>query len=195
MVRALFIVPALFGLLYVAWPLWSAYELRQAILDRDTATLERKVDWPAVRASLKGSLKNRGQPAAEEAAPEPSSSVWSRITSMVRPQLTETLIDRHVTAEGLPQLYSYRRTYWESVRPRLGLGGPETRLAGTWLSGTAIDRAWSSLRRLERAEFKSPTRLELEILDPYRADRHYLTLWELKGFDWKLVSLAIAPPR
>ena len=41
---------------YVAWPLWSGQQLKSAILEGDAATLERKVEWPSVRTSLKQSL-------------------------------------------------------------------------------------------------------------------------------------------
>ena len=43
-------------LAWFSWPLWTALQIREAVLSGDTAVLERKVDWPGVRASLKQSL-------------------------------------------------------------------------------------------------------------------------------------------
>ena len=41
---------------YLAWPVYSAFEIRNALVAGDTETLNRKVDWAALRASLKGSI-------------------------------------------------------------------------------------------------------------------------------------------
>ena len=41
---------------WFSWPLWTALTIREAVLTGDTAVLERKIDWPGVRASLKQSL-------------------------------------------------------------------------------------------------------------------------------------------
>ncbi len=38
---------------YVAWPAWSAYRISAALTSRDEAALANKVDFPAVRASLR----------------------------------------------------------------------------------------------------------------------------------------------
>lgn len=41
---------------WTAWPLMTAAAIRTAVLTADTGTLERKVEWANVRASLKQSL-------------------------------------------------------------------------------------------------------------------------------------------
>ncbi len=46
----------LFLIAWFSWPLWTALQIREAVLSGDTAVLERKVDWSGVRASLKQSL-------------------------------------------------------------------------------------------------------------------------------------------
>jgi len=53
----LLIVPALLAALaYAAWPAWSAWQLRAAVKARDLAAIERKVDWPLLRANLKRTI-------------------------------------------------------------------------------------------------------------------------------------------
>jgi hypothetical protein len=42
-----------FGGFYVAWPAWTARQIRQAIEANDPAALERKVDFPSVRERAK----------------------------------------------------------------------------------------------------------------------------------------------
>ena len=38
---------------YVVWPGWSAYQIAAAIKARDSATLDRKIDFPSVRTTLR----------------------------------------------------------------------------------------------------------------------------------------------
>ena len=41
---------------FAAWPVYTALEIREAVIAGDTATLNRKVEWEALRASLKASI-------------------------------------------------------------------------------------------------------------------------------------------
>ena len=53
----LLILPVLLAVVaYAAWPAWSAWQLRAAVKARDMAAIERKVDWPALRANLKRTI-------------------------------------------------------------------------------------------------------------------------------------------
>src|SRR5262245_27904838 len=53
-VRKLLILPiALAMVSYVAWPLWSAGQLRAAIKARDLTGIESRVDWMSLRSNLK----------------------------------------------------------------------------------------------------------------------------------------------
>ncbi len=56
--RVVLFLVALLGA-YVAWPLYTALQLREAMIAGDVATLTRKVEWDAVRASLKASVEPR----------------------------------------------------------------------------------------------------------------------------------------
>jgi hypothetical protein len=44
------------GIAYIVWPIYSALQIREAMVAGDTATLDRKVEWDDVRASLKASM-------------------------------------------------------------------------------------------------------------------------------------------
>ena len=48
--------PVLLALGYAAWPAWSAWQLRAAVKARDIPGIERKVDWPQLRANLKRTI-------------------------------------------------------------------------------------------------------------------------------------------
>jgi hypothetical protein len=185
------LVVLLLAVLYAAWPIYAALEIREAIIAGDTATLTRKVEWESLRASLKTSLSPEtiARLAADPDAPKPS--LWQRIKAVVAPALAETVIDRYVTAENLPQLLGYRRIYRGTVQPALGLQEPKTVLAGSWLGGTAIDRFASFWARVRSAIFYSPTRFVLEVEDKYRPERRYIGTLELRGLTWMLTGLQV----
>ena len=185
------LVVLLLSALYAAWPVYAALEIREAIIAGDTLTLNRKVEWESLRASLKTSLSPEtiARLAADPDSPKPS--LWQRIKAVVAPALAETVIDRYVTAENLPQLLGYRRIYHGTVQPALGLQEPKTVLAGSWLGGTAVDRFASFWARVRSAIFYSPTRFVLEVEDKYRPERRYLGTLELRGLTWMLTGLQV----
>jgi hypothetical protein len=187
----LVLVSLFITVLYAAWPVYVALEIREAIIAGDTATLNRRVDWDSLRASLKSSLSPEtiARLAAEPDAPKPS--LWQRIKAVIAPAMAETVIDRYVTPENLPLLLGYRRFYRGTVRPALGLNEPKTVLAGSWLGGTAIDRFASFWVRVKSAVFYSPAHFVLEVEDKYRPERRYIGTLQLKDWSWKLTGLKV----
>jgi hypothetical protein len=179
------------GIAYVAWPLFTALQIREAMLASDTATLERKIEWVSVRSSLKQSLTAEAKARLELDPNTPAPSLWQRIKASVAPTLADTAVDRYVTPENLPSLFGYRETYRTSIRPALGLKEPPTVLAGTLFAGTPIDRIASFYARVRRAVFYSLTRFEVEVVDRYQPERRYVSTFELKGWEWKLTALVI----
>ncbi len=190
LVRALLVVVPLL-VAYAAWPVSAALEIREAVVAGDTATLNRKVEWETLRASLKASItpETIARLMTDPDAPPPS--LWQRIKAAVAPSMADNVIDRYVTPEHLPVLLGYRRIYRGSVRPALGLKEPPSTLEGTWLGGTAFDRFASFWTRVRRAVFMSPTRFVLEVEDKYKPGRNFVGTLELKGWEWKLTALGV----
>jgi hypothetical protein len=176
---------------YAAWPVSAALEIREAVVAGDTATLNRKVEWETLRASLKASVtpETIARLMADPDAPKPS--LWQRIKAAVAPSMADSVINRYVTPEHLPVLLGYRQVYRGSVRPALGLKEPPSTLEGTWLGGTAFDRFASFWTRVRRAVFMSPTRFVLEVEDKYKPGRNFVGTLELKGWEWKLTELGV----
>ena len=176
---------------YAAWPVYSALEIRDAVIAGDTQTLNRKVEWDALRASLKASItpETIARLTADPQAPKPT--LWQRVKAAVAPSMADTVIDRYVTPEHLPVLLGYRQVHQGTVQPAPGLAEPTTALADTWLAGSGLDRFASFWVRVRRAVFYSPTRFLLDVEDKYRPGRRYIGTLELKGFEWKLTSLSI----
>ena len=180
---------------YAGSPLLAAWEVRQALKTGDKLTLEQRVDWPSVRNSLHQSIAEAQQVINEltEAAGVPKPGFWQRVVAATVPMLSSTVIDSYVTADGASQLYAWRQTWREKVRPAIGLGEPPMVLTGTALEGTAIDKTLSMLRRVDRAAFTGPTRLELEVRDRYAETRRYRAVMELRGMTWKLTEVHVLP--
>lgn len=197
LLRVILIVLGL-SVAYAAWPFYSAFKIREAMVAGDTATLTHSVEWTSVRASLKASISADALARLEADPNAPPPSVWQRVKSAVAPRMADSVIDRYVTPEYLPVLLGYRRIWRGTVQPALGLGReePSTVLDGTLFAGSVVDRFASSWKRLRRGVFYSPTRIEIEIEDKYKPGLSYVSTLEFKalgwGFGWKLTSLAIA---
>jgi hypothetical protein len=187
------VVLATLGLMlaYAAWPLHATWQIRDALITGDTPTLTRRIEWDALRASLKASLTPETLAGLDADPDAPPPSLWQRIKSAVAPSVTARAIDRFVTPEYLPVVLGYRRFWRGTIQPALGREEPQTALAGTLFAGSSIDRFVSFWKRLRRAVFHSPMRIEVEIEDKYRPGRFYTGMLELKGFQWKLTSLSI----
>lgn len=184
---------------YAVSPLLAAWDLYSAVQSGDRATLERRVDWPSVRRALKQSTTESQQVIVEiaEASGEGGPGLWQRIKSAAVPRLADPFIDRYVTPDGAPRLWRWRQTWRQRVRPALGLDDPVSALAGTWLAGTAVDKAWTVWRRVEHARFDSPTRLSLEIRDRVVETRRWRAALALDNWTWRLTAIEVvrvAPP-
>jgi hypothetical protein len=191
------------ALAYLGSPFLAAFEVRQAMKHGDKSTLERRVEWAPVRASLKASLADiqRKADADKDQAGSPPPSLWNRMKAMVLPTVAETFVDSYVTAEGMIQLFAARTTLKDLQK---GLGG---RAAGVKTpagdgplpvaldvdeSTSKLDRFRAFYARIRRAEFRSPTEVEFEIADKTTPDRRFISTFELKSFAWKLTGVKVA---
>lgn len=168
---------------YAASPFVAAWGLREAIKAGDTATIERKVIWSSVRASLRSSIAGNSQllPEAQEATERVQPTVWQRVKAAFGQSMLDRFIESYVTPEGLPKLFRYRKTWNGTVKGEID--DEDT--------GDFFERAKVFYRRMSRAEFKSPTRIEIEMTDKNAPDRRVVTVMELHGIEWKLAELRI----
>src|SRR5204863_7158876 len=116
---------------HAAWPIYMALEVREAVIDGDTAPLSRKVEWEALRASLKASITPETIARLMGGPDAPPPTLWQRIKAAGAPTMADSVIERYVTPEHLPVLLGYRRIYRGTVRPALCLKEPPSALAGT----------------------------------------------------------------
>jgi len=190
---------------YAAAPLVAAWQIREAVVAGDAARLRERVDWGAVRKSLKSSVGEARQAIAEltEAAGLPRPGLWQRFKAAALPYLADPLIDRYVTAEGAPQLYAWRQVWKErKAAMRQAVSGPADHVAAsvspeprhaleTWLEGTPVPRILAAGRRVERWAFVSPFRLQIELADRVVPGRSWHAEMQLQGFTWRLTGLKI----
>lgn len=182
---------------YVAAPLITAWQIREAVRLGDTARLRDKVDWPSVRQSLKSSLGEARQALGElsDAAGEPRPGLWQRIKAAALPYVTDPLIDRYVTAEGAPKLYKWRQALRQRLQQASAAAAPRA-LASTssgWLDGTSLGRSLALARRIERWSFVSPMRLEIELADRQVAGRRWFAALEMRALSWRLTEMSVVP--
>lgn len=84
-------------LAYGASPYFSFWRFNEAVRAGDSAAISSRVDFPAVRASLKKQL------VARFAQTTSSHKRWS---SLLGPTLIDTIVDAYVTPDGLAALLS-----------------------------------------------------------------------------------------
>jgi len=168
---------------YVLSPFVAAWNLREAIKTSDTETLERKVIWSSVRASLRASLAANAKllPEVNEAGERLTSSLWQRVKKAFGQSMLDRFVESYVTAEGLPRLFRYRNKWNGTVKSEVD---EDDKL-------DFFERTKAFYRRLHRAEFTSLTRIEIEMLDKFDPERRYVSVMELHGFEWKLAELRI----
>jgi hypothetical protein len=174
----------LFGMaLYALSPFRAAWVLREAIKTADTATIERKVEWDSVRKSFRASIAGNANllPEATHLGETVRPTIWQRVKSAFGSTMLDRFVESYITPEGLPQLMRYRRMWNGTVK---GSTDEEDKLEFT-------ERVKLFYRRILRAEFQSPTRIEIEMADRHQPGRRYISTMELYGFEWKLTTLRV----
>ena len=86
------------ALAYTAWPAWSAWQLRAAVKARDLPAIERRVDWPLLRANLKRTIAANLKD--DSKAPE-AGYLTKAFRRTLAPLVTDTLIEAAVRPRTL----------------------------------------------------------------------------------------------
>lgn len=172
--------------LYAASPFWAAWSLREALRRGDAGAIEHRVQWQSVRNSLKTSIAKNAQLLAQanEAGASIRPTMWQRVKSAFGAPVLDRFIEAYVTPEGLPQLYRYNQLARRHLPGRSEVAEPDGQQPWT-------ERAADFYSRLKRAEFRSLTRLELEIADRLTPGRRFISVMELVGLSWRLTEVHV----
>lgn len=105
--RILLIVLCLLLAFYVGWPLWSAMQLRSALRAEDAAGVERRIDFPSVRASMKPSVAQKVGETFDAYTKQigPSGAlIATQIKPQVLPKMVDTTLDTLINAQNVIRL-------------------------------------------------------------------------------------------
>jgi hypothetical protein len=190
----LFLV-ALLAAGFALTPLWVAMDLRRAAMTGDLPTLEARVDWPAVRQSLKDSLAEiefaRQAEATVRGLPRPS--LWSRIKAAASPtRYADQLIDRYITAEGVVKVAAARG----NLKALLGGGLASSAAAPQDIqvpdhARPLTERAQLFWNRLKRVRLVKPSLIEIEMADRRVPERSYVSQLTFEGLRWRVTSVRV----
>jgi hypothetical protein len=168
--------------LYIASPFVSAWFIREAVRNGNSDYLARAIEWPSVRETLKPSIVRiaLNLPDPEE-QPHASPGLWQRLKTTVGQSAVDRLVDTYVTPEGLPKLFTLRKTYRDYTA-----SDADAAKAAPLLE--RIEHAWA---RVKRAEFTGFTTFEIDMADKQDPARIYLGKLKLTPLGWKLAELRI----
>ncbi len=173
----------LFAAVYMASPFVTAWFIREAVRNGDAAYLEKVIDWPSVRETLKPAVArialSMPEPGAQPVTDEPG--LWQRFKTYVGQSALDSAIDGYITPEGLPKLFTWRKFYRDNIS-----GEPDE--AKVLPITERIKRSWA---RVKRAEFTSLVNFEIDMADKHDPNRIYLGKLEFNGLGWKLHELRI----
>jgi hypothetical protein len=131
-------------LVYAALPYFSFWRFRTALRSGDTAAISSRVDFPAIRASLKKQL------VARFARPTTAHKQWSNLG----PTVIDAIIDAYVTPDGIAALLSNPQELKNLKAPRefrfeLGKDGDLSKVKYAFFTGPrsfVVDRDGIKLR-------------------------------------------------
>lgn len=120
LVSLLIIMAALF---YVAWPAYSGAGIRSALEARDADALRERVDFDAVRTSMRPAITTKVESildaAASKAGPS-SSKIYAALKSQMMPKIVEAALQKAVTPETLIRIHSERGTIKDILDKMIG---------------------------------------------------------------------------
>jgi hypothetical protein len=172
---------ALIAAAYIGAPFLTAWNIREAVRNGNSAYLTTAIEWPSVRETLKPSIARIALDLpTEEQTEAANSSLWQRAKAYWGQGAIDRLVESYVTPEGLPQLFTAHKAYRDYVS-----GDDETNALPIL---ERVSRAWS---RVKRAEFTGFTTFEIDMADKNDPSRIYLGKLQLSRVGWKLTELRL----
>lgn len=175
---------------YLAWPLLSAWHLRQAMMTRDVAALEQRVDWPLLRANLKPRLAG-----AVRANADQSGAVAGYLKRALGDLVADKGIDWLVTPQTLTRLLAGRELYLRRAQqaPPSPQAPPPTSAPKGEATADADDPDDPMPpRRLRWAFFDGPNRFRFEAVHPRIPQARISAVLARQGLSWRLVDVDVA---
>ena len=194
---------------YVVWPGWTLHRIAEAIREEDTAALERAVDFPRVRLSLRGPLTEEVTRRYDQFQSSGGyrGAFAAQLKGEVLPRLVEATLDAVATPANVIFMarnrVALKETMQRALEQRIILGG--SRFAGAppqGLGGSAAEQpAGTSPKRsgqgprytvsnLKGVSLINPLELEVGInRDAAAAAPELLLRIAFTGISWRVVGL------
>ena len=164
--------------LYVAGPLWAGWHLRQAMRNRDTASLEARVDWPTLRRAMKPRLANALRDDADK-----SGMIGGLFKRAIGGTVSDAAVETFVTPGNLARILAGRAFVLDKFP---GANQPATSTE----DGEDPDDPVPP-RRIRWAFFESPTRFRVEAIHPRIPGSRIVSILAMQGLGWRLVDVDI----
>ena len=164
---------ALFGIAWAAAPVLAAQALIRAAKAGDEEKIEKLVDFPSLRESLKSEL-NAELMARMSRDPRVADSGLGGLGMMLAPMILSGAVDAVVT----PQVVAQMVTTAEAPDPTRG---PEPEPAAGEAGGDDIHQAWG---------YRGLNQFAVTLTTRDQPDDHLALILERRGlFDWKLAAV------
>ncbi len=159
---------------YSVWPYHSGRQLLDAVQAGDVATVNRKIEWVELRASIKDMMASQMQKAMLEdiASGSGDNELGVGLAAMIGPAFVDRMVDSMVTPANLGNFFASQKIAHAgaSGRPRFRKGS------------------------IKRAGLVSLTRFEIWFGHPEEAEPTLLAVLRLRDLDWKLTELVALKP-
>jgi hypothetical protein len=180
------------GLLFLIWPLWSAWQLHRAMKARDIAALETRVDWPTLRANMKPRITQ----AIEDNAAD-SGSISGALKRALSGLVADKGVDLLVTPQTLGRILAGR----EFVAGKLKKDPKEAPppVPKRTLPSTSEEEEIEGEdpedpmppRRIRWAFFESFDRFRIESVHPRLKGGRMVAILGQQGLGWKLIDVSV----
>lgn len=131
------------GAFYVAWPAYSGYRIKTALEGGDVPGLERGIDFPAVRASMRPVVTEKlAQSFKGAGGGTPGGDLLAgTIGQAALPKIVDGALDRLLTPQALIRLHAEGKSFKEVIdglaKPTAKTGGSDLQVGvqvGKWLA-------------------------------------------------------------
>jgi Protein of unknown function (DUF2939) len=183
---------AFLALLFLAWPLWSAWQLHRAVKTRDVAALETRVDWPTLRANMKPRITQ---------AIEDNAAAGGSITGALKRAISGVVADKGVDLLVTPQTLGRLLAGREFVATKLKKDPKDVPPTAPKRSAPATPEEEEiegedpedpmPPRRLRWAFFESFDRFRIESVHPRLNGGRMVAILGQQGLSWKLIDVSV----
>ena len=123
MKRFVAIVIVAAGLFYAVWPAYSGYSIKSALDAKDPDALRQRVDFEAVRGSMRPAITAKVENVLDDAASRAGPSgakIYAALKLQIMPKIVEATLARAVTPDALIRVYAERGTIKEILNKIIG---------------------------------------------------------------------------